>query len=206
MAKKNNPARQVEREQPKPLVRRFWRTARGFWSSEKSWKVAWLMTVCLVALVLGQLIFQYQLNLWNKAIFDALEKKDSATVLHQAMIFVPLAAGQHRGRGLRGVRAHAHPAALARLAHRAHDDALARQGPLLPAQSDRGRTQEPRSAHRRRHPHRDRAAGRFRGRHPERGAHLGDVHGRAVVGRRQPDRAVRRRRHSPFPAIWSSRC
>jgi putative ATP-binding cassette transporter len=83
----------VEREQQKPLVRRFWRTARGFWSSEKSWKVAWLMTACLIALVIGQLIFQYQLNLWNRAIFDALEKKDAATVLRQAMIFVPLAAG-----------------------------------------------------------------------------------------------------------------
>ena len=83
----------VEREQKKPLVRRFWRTARGFWSSKRSWKVAWLMTACLIALVIGQLIFQYQLNIWNKAIFDALEKKDSATVLHQAIIFVPLAAG-----------------------------------------------------------------------------------------------------------------
>src|ERR1051325_510522 len=87
------PQNTVEREQQKPLVRRFWRTARGFWSSERSWKVAWLMTACLIALVIGQLIFQYQLNLWNKAIFDALEKKDSATVLRQAMIFIPLAAG-----------------------------------------------------------------------------------------------------------------
>src|ERR1044072_6704265 len=83
----------VEREQQKPLVRRFWRTARGFWSSERSWKVAWLMTACLILLVLAQLFFQYQLNLWNKEIFDALEKKDSATVLYQAMIFVPLAVG-----------------------------------------------------------------------------------------------------------------
>src|SRR3954466_10473782 len=87
------PKNAVEREQKKPLVRRFWRTARGFWSSPRSWKVAWLMTACLIALVIGQLIFQYQLNIWNKAIFDALEKKDSATVLHQAIIFVPLAAG-----------------------------------------------------------------------------------------------------------------
>src|SRR3954464_8438401 len=81
------------RHQGKPLVRVFWRTARGFWSAPNSWKVAWLMTACLIALVIGQLIFQYQLNVWNKAIFDALEKKDSATVLHQAIIFVPLAAG-----------------------------------------------------------------------------------------------------------------
>jgi putative ATP-binding cassette transporter len=80
-------------QRAKPLVRRFWRTAREFWTSARSRKIAWLMTVLLIALVIGQLIFQYQLNIWNRAIFDALEKKDSATVLHQAIIFVPLAAG-----------------------------------------------------------------------------------------------------------------
>src|SRR3954449_1311962 len=86
------PLSSVEREQQKPLVRRFWDTARAFWSPEKSWKVAWLMTACLILLVVGQLFFQYQLNLWNKAIFDAMENKDAATVLHQAIVFVPLAA------------------------------------------------------------------------------------------------------------------
>ena len=83
----------AERVHNRGLVRRFWHSARGFWSARRSWKVAWLMTACLVALVVGQLVFQYQLNIWNKAIFDALEKKDSATVLRQAMLFVPLAAG-----------------------------------------------------------------------------------------------------------------
>src|ERR1043166_348273 len=77
----------------KQLVRRFWRAARGFWSAPNSWKVAWLMTALLIALVIGQLVFQYQLNVWNKTIFDALEKKDAATVLRQAMIFVPIADG-----------------------------------------------------------------------------------------------------------------
>src|SRR4030081_149881 len=94
MAKrKSKKKNDVEREQARPLVRRFWHTARGFWSAPNSWKVAWLMTVCLIALVIGQLIFQYQLNVWNRTIFDALEKKDSATVLIQALIFAPLAAG-----------------------------------------------------------------------------------------------------------------
>src|SRR3954462_13686682 len=93
MAKRKQRKSKVERAQAQPLVRRFWHTARGFWYSKKSWKVAWLMTGCLIALVVGQLIFQYQLNIWNKAIFDALEKKDGATVLHQAMLFVPLALG-----------------------------------------------------------------------------------------------------------------
>jgi len=83
----------TKKEPGPPLVRLFWATARGFWSHEKSWKVAWLMTGALVALVVGQLVFQYQLNVWNKTIFDALEKKDGATVLYQSMIFLPLAAG-----------------------------------------------------------------------------------------------------------------
>src|SRR4030088_2504774 len=77
----------------KPLVRVFWRSARGFWSAPNSWKVAWLMTFCLIALVIGQLIFQYQLNIWNRNVFDALAKKDSATLLRQSLIFIPLAAG-----------------------------------------------------------------------------------------------------------------
>jgi putative ATP-binding cassette transporter len=82
-----------DKERQKPLVRVFWRTARGFWLAPNTWKIAWLMTVCLIALVIGQLVFQYQLNVWNRTIFDALEKKDGATVLSQALIFVPLAAG-----------------------------------------------------------------------------------------------------------------
>jgi putative ATP-binding cassette transporter len=85
--------RKAPRKKGPPLVRLFWGTARGFWSHPKSWKVAWLMTVVLIALVVGQLVFSYQLNLWNKAIFDALEKKDGATVLRQSLIFIPLAAG-----------------------------------------------------------------------------------------------------------------
>ena len=98
MAKISSKILRKKRKKPRkepgpPLVRVFWGTAREFWSHPKSWKVAWLMTAVLIALVVGQLVFSYQLNLWNKTIFDALEKKDSATVLRQALIFIPLAAG-----------------------------------------------------------------------------------------------------------------
>src|SRR5436190_13602543 len=72
------------------MVRRFWFSARGFWSG-KTRIAAWTLSICLLALVVGQLLIQYRLNLWNRAIFDALEKKDAATVLTQAAIFVPLA-------------------------------------------------------------------------------------------------------------------
>jgi putative ATP-binding cassette transporter len=73
------------------MVHRFWRTARGFWSG-KSAGIAWLFSIALLALVCAQVVVQYGINLWNRAIFDALEKKDSAVVLTQAEYFVPLAA------------------------------------------------------------------------------------------------------------------
>lgn len=72
------------------MVRRFWQSARGFWSG-RTRKVAWLFSGALLALVITQLLIQYRLNLWNRAIFDALEKKDGGVVLWQAMVFVPLA-------------------------------------------------------------------------------------------------------------------
>lgn len=74
------------------LARRFWVSARGFWRGDVR-RIAWLMTIGLLALVAVQLGFQYRLNVWNREVFDALERKDGAAVLQQASIFLPLAAG-----------------------------------------------------------------------------------------------------------------
>jgi putative ATP-binding cassette transporter len=38
-----------------------------------------------------QLIVQYRLNVWNRELFDALEKRDGSVVLYQSALFVPLA-------------------------------------------------------------------------------------------------------------------
>src|SRR5688500_116542 len=81
-----------EKAREKSLAQRFWRTARGFWTGEQR-RVAWLMTGGLLALVLVQLWFSYRLNVWNRQVFDALEKKDGAAVLSQAYVFLPLAFG-----------------------------------------------------------------------------------------------------------------
>jgi putative ATP-binding cassette transporter len=74
----------------RPLVRRFWSTARGFWAGD-SRRLAWLLTVGLVVLVFAQLAVQLRLNIWNRDIFNALEQKDGEAVLKQALIFLPLA-------------------------------------------------------------------------------------------------------------------
>ena len=73
----------------RPLIRRFWASARGYWSGDSRW-TAWLLTVGLIALILIQIAFQYRVNIWSRDIFDALEKKDGNAVWTQALIFVPL--------------------------------------------------------------------------------------------------------------------
>ena len=73
------------------LVGRFWSTARGFWLKE-SRVTAWVLTIGLFVLVLIQLGVQYRLNIWNRDVFNAIEKKDGEAALTQALIFLPLAA------------------------------------------------------------------------------------------------------------------
>jgi vitamin B12/bleomycin/antimicrobial peptide transport system ATP-binding/permease protein len=47
----------------------------------------------LLVLIILQLSFQFGINLWNRAIFDAIEKRDAAVVLHLTAVFFPLAIG-----------------------------------------------------------------------------------------------------------------
>ncbi len=74
----------------KSLVRRFAASARGFWRGRG---IAWYLTGGVLVFVLVQLFFQYQLNIWNRSIFDALEKKDGSAVFSIALTFFPLALG-----------------------------------------------------------------------------------------------------------------
>jgi putative ATP-binding cassette transporter len=79
-----------DRNKQRALVRRFARSARGFWTGDQR-RIAWLITVGLIALIVLQIVASYRINVWNREIFDALEKKDGAAVVYQAWIFVPLA-------------------------------------------------------------------------------------------------------------------
>jgi vitamin B12/bleomycin/antimicrobial peptide transport system ATP-binding/permease protein len=74
----------------KYLLRRFWRTASGFWAPGTRAR-AWYLTGALVVIVVMQVYISYQINVWNRAIFDAFEQKNGGAVLLQAIIFVPLA-------------------------------------------------------------------------------------------------------------------
>ena len=80
-----------EKLRKKYLLQRFWHTAKGFWSRQRGDRLAWLLTFSLLVLILVNLAAMYGINLWNRAIFDALEKRDSAKVLYLAGVFFPLA-------------------------------------------------------------------------------------------------------------------
>src|ERR1700719_2425845 len=74
------------------LLTRFWISARGFWSSNGD-RLAWMLSIGLLVLIVVNVGFQYGINVWNRAIFDAIEKRDSATVLYLTAAFFPLAIG-----------------------------------------------------------------------------------------------------------------
>jgi putative ATP-binding cassette transporter len=74
------------------LLTRFWISARGFWGKGGD-RLAWIFTIGLLILIVANVGFQYGINVWNRAIFDAIEKKDSATVFYLSAVFFPLAIG-----------------------------------------------------------------------------------------------------------------
>jgi vitamin B12/bleomycin/antimicrobial peptide transport system ATP-binding/permease protein len=74
------------------LLKRFWISARGFWGAQGD-RLAWAYSIGLAVLIVATVAFQYGINVWNRAIFDAIEKRDSATVYYLSAVFFPLAIG-----------------------------------------------------------------------------------------------------------------
>ena len=83
---------EIEQARKDYLLTRFWISARGYWSKNGD-RLAWLFSIGLLLLIIGHVGFQYGINVWNRAIFDAIEKRDSATVYYFAAGFFPLAIG-----------------------------------------------------------------------------------------------------------------
>src|SRR5882757_3812333 len=63
------------------LLTRFWISARGFWGKGGD-RLAWVFSIGLLILIVTNVGFQYGINVWNRAIFDAIEKRDAATVYY----------------------------------------------------------------------------------------------------------------------------
>jgi putative ATP-binding cassette transporter len=72
------------------LFKRFWVTARGFWGKSGD-RIAWVASIGLLLLIILFVAVQYGINVWNRHIFDAIEKRDATTVLWLSAVFFPLA-------------------------------------------------------------------------------------------------------------------
>jgi putative ATP-binding cassette transporter len=86
-----NPGTDPEQQKRRYLLQRFWGSAGGFWGRNGA-RLAWILPSALVVIIVLNVAVQYGVNVWNRAIFDALEKRDSATVFFLSAIFLPLAA------------------------------------------------------------------------------------------------------------------
>jgi vitamin B12/bleomycin/antimicrobial peptide transport system ATP-binding/permease protein len=74
------------------LLRSFWQSARGFWGPRGT-RLAWLLAAAILLIILLNLGASYGMNVWHRVIFDALQTKDSDSVLLLSMLYVPLLAG-----------------------------------------------------------------------------------------------------------------
>ncbi|TIV16920.1 MAG: ABC transporter ATP-binding protein/permease, partial [Mesorhizobium sp.] len=83
---------EAERARKKYLLRRFWISGRGYWGLHGD-RLAWPLTIGLLVLICVNVGFQYGINRWNRAIFDAIEQRDAHTVYWLSAIFLPLVAG-----------------------------------------------------------------------------------------------------------------
>ncbi len=77
--------------EPHHPLRRFWRSARGFWRGPTA-RLAWGLMALLVVVTVLQLLVQYRLNLWNRDFFNALEFRNGAEVWHQTHLLALFAA------------------------------------------------------------------------------------------------------------------
>jgi vitamin B12/bleomycin/antimicrobial peptide transport system ATP-binding/permease protein len=73
------------------LLRRFWESAASFWRG-KGRRASWLLTAGILLTIVFNLVVSYGMNVWNRAIFDALEKHESSRVLLLSLIYFPLLA------------------------------------------------------------------------------------------------------------------
>jgi putative ATP-binding cassette transporter len=86
------PPEEAAQARKRYLLKRFWISARGYWGRNGD-GFAWPCTIGLIALICMNVGFQYGINLWNRGIFDAIEKHDAHTVYFLSAVFPPLVLG-----------------------------------------------------------------------------------------------------------------
>jgi putative ATP-binding cassette transporter len=78
------------RPNPRGSVRDYWRLAGDYWKGPTALQ-AWAMTIISLALVVGNIVVQYGINVWNRAFFNALQQHDSTFAYRAIVLFFILA-------------------------------------------------------------------------------------------------------------------
>ncbi|MBB5575801.1 ABC transporter ATP-binding protein/permease [Rhizobium paranaense] len=83
---------EAEQARKSYLLRRFWISACSYWGRSGD-GLAWPCSIGLLILIGTNVGFQYGINIWNRAIFDAIEQRNPHTVYFLSAIFLPLVLG-----------------------------------------------------------------------------------------------------------------
>ncbi|MBB3542098.1 MULTISPECIES: ABC transporter ATP-binding protein/permease [unclassified Rhizobium] len=83
---------EVEQARRGYLLTRFWISARRYWGRSGD-KLAWPCSIGLLILIGTNVGFQYGINIWNRALFDAIEQHNGRTVYFLSVVFLPLVLG-----------------------------------------------------------------------------------------------------------------
>lgn len=83
---------EAEQVRKRYLLARFWISARGYWGRSGD-GLSWPCSIGLLILIGANVGFQYGINIWNRAIFDAIEQRNAHTVYVLSAVFLPLVAG-----------------------------------------------------------------------------------------------------------------
>src|ERR1700676_5182671 len=79
-----------QRPHAKGSIRSYWRLAGDYWKGPTAFQ-AWSLTVISFGLVVGNIIVQYGINLWNRSFFNALQQHDATYAYRAIALFFVLA-------------------------------------------------------------------------------------------------------------------
>src|SRR5262245_13022996 len=83
---------QAEQVRKRYLLTRFWISALGYWGRDGD-RLALPCTIGLLILIGINVGFQFGINVWKSAIFDAIEQRNAHSVYFLSAVFLPLVAG-----------------------------------------------------------------------------------------------------------------
>src|SRR5260370_36910224 len=81
----------IKRPEQSHSLLRFWENATGFWGKRVT-RLSWILSGILLLTIVLNLVTSYSMNVWTRGIFDALQERDSHTILFLSMVYLPLLA------------------------------------------------------------------------------------------------------------------